>query len=216
MAAVVEEVSAVLGRVAGGDLTPRITGAYRDQQAVVKTAVNASLDNLSDLVRGIAMRTERLSNTSDRLAENTANLASSAVGTAGSAEAAEQAVRRLGEAGREINQIVDLITVIAKQTNLLALNATIEAARAGTAGRGFSVVAEEVKGLAQQTEKSTSQIGDQVTGIRHGTEQTVSAIGAIVSAVNDEAATISDGRDAAEALRSVAGELSELIGQFRV
>jgi methyl-accepting chemotaxis protein len=80
-----------------------------------------------------------------------------------------------GAAGR-IGDVVKLITAIAEQTNLLALNATIEAARAGEAGRGFAVVASEVKQLATQTAKATEEIGTQITSMQAATRESVTAI----------------------------------------
>ena len=78
-----------------------------------------------------------------------------------------------------------MIRGIAEQTNLLALNATIEAARAGAAGRGFSVVADEVRLLATQTAQATQEIAGQVDGIQAATRETTEAIRAITETVRD-------------------------------
>jgi methyl-accepting chemotaxis protein len=93
-------------------------------------------------------------------------------------------------AATRIGDIVNIINTIAGQTNLLALNATIEAARAGEAGRGFSVVASEVKSLAEQTAKATDEIGRQVGDIQRATEEAVVAIQQICSS-NDQLSGIS-------------------------
>src|SRR5690606_34595288 len=82
-----------------------------------------------------------------------------------------QAVEDLGERSQRIGEIVDAISAIAEQTNLLALNAAIEAARAGEQGRGFSVVAEEVRKLAQGSAQAASQIAALVDGIRQDVER---------------------------------------------
>src|SRR5215218_6597833 len=92
-------------------------------------------------------------------ASQSSELASRAVGEA---EAANQTVADLGRLGNEIGDVIGLITGVAAQTNLLALNATIEAARAGEAGRGFSIVAQEVKALATQTAKAGADIGAKI------------------------------------------------------
>ncbi len=87
-----------------------------------------------------------------------------------------QLIRRLGEDGDAIGSVIDVINGIAEQTNLLALNAAIEAARAGEQGRGFAVVADEVRTLAQRTQDSTIQIKDIISRIQDSTRECVDSM----------------------------------------
>ena len=117
-------------------------------------------------------------------------------------------VAQLDEAAARIGDIVNLIEGIAEQTNLLALNATIEAARAGEAGKGFAVVASEVKTLAEQTANATKSISDQISGIQGATGKTVEAIeniGEVISEMNNISAAIAA---AMEEQRAAASEIT--------
>jgi methyl-accepting chemotaxis protein len=102
----------------------------------------------------------------------------------------EERVAALSDSVEAIGEIIEIINSIAGQTNLLALNATIEAARAGEAGRGFSVVASEVKALASQTTKATEDIRRNIEAVRDATREAVDAVRAISTSINglDESA----------------------------
>ena len=112
-----------------------------------------------------------------QIAGEAVRLAADAAGTMG----------RLGEAGVEIGKVTKLITSIAEQTNLLALNATIEAARAGEAGRGFTVVANEVKALARKTAEASNGIASRVSGIQgemQGAQAAIKRIAEVIDRIN--------------------------------
>ena len=120
-------------------------------------------------------------------------------------------IKRLGESSQEIGEIVDLISDITEQTNILALNAAIQAAAAGDAGRGFSVVAEEVQRLAERSAKATRRIGAIVKTIQSDTQDAVNAMesstaGVVEGTVRSDAA----GSSLAE-IESVSDQLAGLI-----
>jgi len=120
-------------------------------------------------------------------------------------------IKRLGESSQEIGEITELISDITEQTNVLALNAAIQAASAGEAGRGFSVVAEEVQRLAERSGEATKQIGALVRTIQTDTHDAVAAMEKSTQGVV-EGAKLSDAAGAALAeIRSVSNRLAELI-----
>jgi len=94
-------------------------------------------------------------------------------------------IRSLENKSTDIRRVVDVITEIADQTNLLALNAAIEAARAGEHGRGFSVVADEVRSLAQRTQASTSEIREVIESLVGESQQTATVMQAGLQQVED-------------------------------
>src|ERR1017187_3955747 len=120
-------------------------------------------------------------------------------------------IKRLGESSQEIGEIVELISDITEQTNVLALNAAIQAASAGEAGRGFSVVAEEVQRLAERSGEATKQIGALVRTIQTDTHDAVAAMEKSTQGVV-EGAKLSDAAGAALSdIRRVSNRLADLI-----
>ncbi len=118
---------------------------------------------------------------------NRQGMASLQLAVAGSDDAgrAMEVIRTLAKAADEISSITKSISQLASQTNLLALNATIEAARAGEAGRGFSIVAQEVKTLATHTEQSTQEIGAQIQAVQNSSNRSVQELSAVLQRMND-------------------------------
>lgn len=117
-------------------------------------------------------------------------------------------VNGLSSAAEKIGNIIQLIQAIASQTNLLALNATIEAARAGDAGKGFAIVASEVKNLASQTAQATEQIASQIATIQSATDETVSAITQFDATVREMAEISNAIASAVEQQGAATGEIA--------
>ncbi|WP_422419447.1 methyl-accepting chemotaxis protein [Pseudomonas sp. GZD-222] len=174
------------------------------------TAVNEMTSAAEDVARN-ATSTADATRTSDltaqqgrqqvlRTVEAIAELASGVTATAGEVE-------NLAERVRDISQVVDVIRSVAEQTNLLALNAAIEAARAGEAGRGFAVVADEVRSLAHRTQSSTQEIEQLVTAIEGGTVLAVNAMKGSNTRARD---TLEVAHAAGQALDQIASSFTQI------
>ena len=120
-------------------------------------------------------------------------------------------IKRLGESSQEIGEIVELISDITEQTNVLALNAAIQAASAGEAGRGFSVVAEEVQRLAERSGEATKQIGAIVRTIQLDTQDAVSAMEKSTQGVVEGAKLSDAAGQALSEIGQVSKQLADLI-----
>lgn len=123
-------------------------------------------------------------------------------------------IKRLGESSQEIGEITELISDITEQTNVLALNAAIQAASAGEAGRGFSVVAEEVQRLAERSADATRQIAALVKAIQTDTQDAVAAMERSTQGVVDGARLSDSAGTALSEIDSVSRRLAELIEQI--
>ena len=125
----------------------------------------------------------------------------------------KDSMHKLGEQAEDISQIMNIISDIADQTNLLALNAAIEAARAGEAGRGFAVVADEVRKLAEKTMTATKDVGTAVGSIQSGAEASIGMVERTVSGILE--VTNLSGKSG-EALRSIVSIVEKSSDQVRV
>ena len=123
-------------------------------------------------------------------------------------------IKRLGESSQEIGEIVQLISDITEQTNVLALNAAIQAASAGEAGRGFTVVAEEVQRLAERSAEATKHIGAIVKSIQRDTQDAVEAMERSTQGVIEGTRTADQADQALHEIERVSNRLAELIGSI--
>jgi len=178
------------------------TAEQTSQQAV--TVATASQEATSN-VETVATAAEQLSKSLQEVSAQVAQASKATQQASSRAQHSNETVRGLAEGAQKIGDVVSLINDIAEQTNLLALNATIEAARAGEAGKGFAVVASEVKSLANQTGKATEEISQQIGAMQTVTGETVSAIEELVQAM-DEINSMTSGMAAAVEEQTAATE----------
>jgi methyl-accepting chemotaxis protein len=169
-----------------------LTRTAESTQSLSSQVAGASEQASSDM-QSVAAATEELSASVDEIGRRVRESSQIAEAAVQQAEQTDGRIGKLSRAAQQIGDVVKLITAIAEQTNLLALNATIEAARAGEAGRGFAVVASEVKSLASQTAKATDEISNHISGMQGATQESVAAIkeiGGTIGKISEIASTI--------------------------
>jgi methyl-accepting chemotaxis protein len=158
--------------------------AAAEEGSRTANSVAAASEEASANVQTVATSTEQLSTSIHEISQQVTESTRIAETARKIASDTNNDVKALADAANSIGNVVKLISDIAEQTNLLALNATIEAARAGEAGRGFAVVASEVKTLAGQTAKATEQISQQIGQVQEATANAVEAIGSITKTID--------------------------------
>jgi methyl-accepting chemotaxis protein len=169
-----------------------LTRTAETTQSLSSQVAGAS-EEASSNMQSVAAATEELSTSVDEIGRRVRESNRIAEAAVLQAQQTDGRIGKLSRAAQQIGDVVKLITAIAEQTNLLALNATIEAARAGEAGRGFAVVASEVKSLASQTAKATDEISSHISGMQGATQESVAAIkeiGGTIAQVSSIASTI--------------------------
>jgi methyl-accepting chemotaxis protein len=188
IADIVRQLEAHAGRMsaASNELAAISTKAQSRAGASVQSTerVSGHVDVVVSSIRDIAV-------TLTQVAEDAEQTSTVATAARSAVEAAKDDANAMTEAARTIEQVVALIEDVAEQTNLLALNATIEAARAGEMGRGFGVVAQEVKQLATRTSQATEDVRGRLQGITASSARIAGRVAALVQAIEQVAAVAS-------------------------
>jgi methyl-accepting chemotaxis protein len=204
LAAAAEETSAIT------EETSRGVQAQQAEIDSIASAMNEMTATVQEVARNAA-DASGAADKADREAKSGALVATEAIGgidaLVSEVNSASQVIRNLEQESENIGSVLDVIRGIAEQTNLLALNAAIEAARAGEQGRGFAVVADEVRTLASRTQQSTQEIQDMILRLQDGAVNAVK----VMEAAQGKAQSSSDlVEKAAESLAMIAGSVSSI------
>ena len=180
----------------------------------IENFVNLFGDNMSQM----SMNVVEISNNADKISKKSSDgtnaitrLSSSAESVGNTFGVVKDRIIDLNINIRQISEMTELIKNIATQTNLLALNASIEAARAGTAGRGFSVVAEEIKNLSEMTKKSADEIVKKVEGISNEATKTIEGFQSLDSSIDEQMKT---SMESLKVFKEIIGQVDEIIPQI--
>ncbi len=173
------------------------------QTSNVATSMEELNASFEDVARNTSMAADS-SKAASELAQSGGDVVSKSVSgmdnIANSVQETAKSIGALGKSSEQIGEIIQVINDIASQTNLLALNAAIEAARAGEQGRGFAVVADEVRKLAERTTSATNEIGEMISGFQH---EITSAVDSMKSGTLEVEAGVELSRNAGDSLQQI-------------
>ena len=195
------------------DVTSAVATVTQASAEVLSSSqsLTASAVDAVERASSVAAAAEEMNLTIAEISSQVTKVSDRTIDISSQAKSTDGRVKELVENSSKVEEVIALIQSIAEQTNLLALNATIEAARAGEAGKGFAVVASEVKALATQTSKATEEIGQQMAAIRNSSSDAVSAVESIANAVDELSELTNTIASAIEEQASATAEISSNI-----
>ena len=203
-----------------GDLVEDTRSGVQRQQAELDMVATA-MNEMTATVHEVANSTQNAAKAADS-AHQQAGVGAQKVAAAKQViqslstdiEDTEQSIQELANNSLEIGAVLDVIKGVAEQTNLLALNAAIEAARAGEQGRGFAVVADEVRTLASRTQESTAEIQSMIEKIQHGTKSAVDKMADVRQRSNEGLENVSSSSEAIQEMCQAVEEMSAMNTQI--
>ena len=189
----------------------------RERVSEVATAMNemtASVNEITRNTQDAAQAAQSASQHASQGHESVSRTVTAINSLAGNVRESGDTVRKLDEQSAQIGQVLEVIRDVAEQTNLLSLNAAIEAARAGEAGRGFTVVAEEVRKLAQKTQESTGSIQEMIERIQSGTQGAVEAMERNRQQAEETVSEAGQAGEVLDRIRQSVAQIDDLAGQI--
>lgn len=204
----INELNSVIGQIKGA-VEEQATGASTTNQVIKQ--MGHAIDEVANRAQEVANYTTQTAEAAGRGQEAIGEIVAEMERIKDSVFTTARSIQELGEQSKQIGQIIQVIDDIAEQTNLLALNAAIEAARAGEHGKGFAVVADEVRKLAERSSKATKEIADLISAIQQGTENAVRAMEENTKEVEKGSLLA---REAGEALRGIIQMIEQAADQI--